>query len=307
MQHHRRICAFAISGLALLALTTAACGMGGSGNDSAESRADAPATRDAGSVAEGAVAVADDAAGGGDQALTATPELAVLAADRQQIFTAGVDLAVESLDAAVSEAGGAITGLGGFAANEDVDLADSNRATIVYRVPAPQFRAALSALSDIGELRSQTIDSTDVTSQYADLDGRVTTLRTSIGRLQGFLGETTDVNQIASLEGELTRRESELESIEGQRRALADQIELSTITVSFDATTASPATEPARAGFSGGLDAGWDVAVTVAGGASAAAGFLVPFLPLIAVVVGLGWWLRRRSHRAEREPATAAR
>ena len=301
----------AVVALALVLATVAACGSGGGGDESSSS-ADAgtevqraPEATDLPADASTSGAVAADAASGasgGDQALTATPELAVAAAgDRQQVFTAAADVKVESLDAAVAEAAGAIGGLGGFAATEDVDVAGSNLATIVYRVPAPQFRPALTALSRIGELRSQTIDSSDVTAQYADLEGRVTTLRTSIGRLQGFLGETTDVNQVASLEGELTRRESELESIEAQRRALADQVDLSTITVSFDATTASPATTSDRAGFSGGLDAGWDVAAGIVAGSMATVGFLLPFVPLLLVVAGLVRWFRRRTRRAAQE------
>ena len=301
----------AIGAISLALVTVAACG---SGDDAGESSSSGDASTEVQRAADaGAMATDEDGlatttntaasgAGGGDQALTATPELAVAAAgDRQQVFTAAADVKVESLDAAVAEAAGAIGGLGRFAATEDVDVAGSNLATIVYRVPAPQFRPALTALSRIGELRSQTIDSSDVTAQYADLEGRVTTLRTSIGRLQGFLGETTDVNQVASLEGELTRRESELESIEAQRRALADQVDLSTITVSFDATTASPATTSDRAGFSGGLDAGWDVAAGIVAGSMATVGFLLPFVPLLLVVAGLVRWFRRRTRRAAQE------
>ena len=80
----------------------------------------------------------------------------------------------------------------------------------------------------------------------------MTTLRTSIARLQGFLSETTDVNQIASLESELTRREAELESIESQRRVLTDQVALSTISVDFDARTRLRSRRRGRAaGFPG--------------------------------------------------------
>jgi Domain of unknown function (DUF4349) len=280
------VCAAAIGG---------SCSADQDAGESGASGADSGAAQDM-----AAPTTVGGAAGGAeaDAGLTATPVVDV-AAGRKQVFTATVDLHVEQLDTAVTEAGVAVAAVGGFAASEDVDLSGSLRATIVYRVPAPQFRAALAALSDIGELRQQSIDSSDVTAQYADLEGRVTTLRTSIGRLQGFLGETDDVDQIASLEGELTRREAELESIEGQRRALADQVELSTISVTYDATTAVPATSEGtdRPGFAGGLDAGWDVAVGLAAAGAATVGFLLPFLPALALLALAGWWWRRRRRR----------
>ena len=50
---------------------------------------------------------------------------------------------------------------------------------------------------------------------YADISGRLDTLRINVARLQGFLNKATDANQIAQLEGELTQRESDLESMQG--------------------------------------------------------------------------------------------
>ena len=298
------------TGLALVAAVALACSGSTDSSESSDSGAGgsveelgSPRVMDA---ADGdAAGAAAESAGG----VTATPELAVSAAGREQVFTAQVQLQVESLDTAVDAAATAVAAVGGFAAAEDVDLSGDSTARIVYRVPAEQFRPALAALSDIGELRSQTLDSTDVSAQYADLESRLVTMRTSIGRLQSFLSETTDVNQIAALEGELTRREAELESIEGQRRALADQVALSTITVSFDATRATPATssDADRPGFAGGLDAGWDVLVELAAAGAAVAGFLLPFLPLLLVAAAILWWaMRRRTRRVPVDPASAA-
>lgn len=221
---------------------------------------------------------------------------ASVAAGRDQVFTATLDIEVEVLEDSVEEASSAVEALGGFAANEEVDLGERQHATVTYRVPADQFRAAIGALNAIGELQTQVVEGQDVTAQYADLEGRVTTLRTSITRLQGFLGEAADANQVASLEGELTRREAELESTEAQRRALADRIELSTITVSFSGSEAVAPADDTRTlpTFLGGLETGWDILVGAGAFALSALGFLAPFLPLALVVVLLVRWARRR-------------
>ncbi len=293
--------------LAAVALAALALALVGCSGNSAQDAAGESAAQDRG--AAGGAAGGEDVGAGVDE-LTATgvvvgsagPDEPVgepgdAAEARLQTFVAQVDLGVEHLDDAVAAASEAIEGLGGFAADEEVDLAGSERATVVYRVPAAEFRPALAALGEVGALRRQSIGSEDVTARYSDLESRVTTLRTSITRLQGFLAETTDVNQIASLEGELTRREAELESIESQRRVLADQGALSTITVEFDAARGSERVVDERPGFQGGLAAGWDAARVLVAVAAATVGFLVPLLPLIAVVALALWWIRRGRRR----------
>lgn len=277
-------------GLVGLALVVGACSTGDGGG--------AGSSSDSASPEGAAVAGAGGAADGGGASTGAaevTPaQVASAAADRKRTYTASLDLEVERLDAAVREATRVVEGLGGFAASEQVDLGDARVATVTFRVPADGFRAALRALDGVGELRHQDVDSVDVTGTYADLEGRVATLRTSVGRLQGFLAEATDVNQIGLLEGELTRREAELESIESQRRALADQIALSTITVDFDAATAVPATEDRTLpSFLGGLESGWDAAVAAGSVLVAVLGFVLPFLPVVVVL----WFLLRRWRR----------
>ncbi len=231
---------------------------------------------------------------------TGTVAAATTAAARDQVFTAALDIEAEVLKDSVADAGAAVKALGGFAANEDVDLGRRSTATITYRVPAEQFRATLDALAKVGTLKTQQVDAQDVTSQYADLEGRVTTLRTSIARLQGFLGEATDANQIASLEGELTRREAELESTEAQRRSLADQVDLSTITVSFTSPTVAAPVDDTRTlpTFLGGLEAGWDFVVGAGAIALTALGFILPFLVPVAALVLLVRWILGRRHTA---------
>ncbi|UDY35851.1 DUF4349 domain-containing protein [Dermatobacter hominis] len=220
------------------------------------------------------------------------------AAGRKRTFTADVSLGVDEVDRAVERAAAAVSEIGGFTATEDVDLEGDGRASVTYRVPADRFDAALDALGALGEVRTKDVQSDDVTAQYADLDSRVAALRTSVDRLHGFLAQTTDVNQIATIEAELTRREAELESTEGQRRALADQVELSTITVAFESLDRAADELPT---FLGGLDTGRDVAASLLAAAVATAGFLVPFLPVLALAVAAIVLARRR-----RRPLTPA-
>jgi hypothetical protein len=262
---------------------------------------DEGASGDAGSVDDAASAGgASDASEAGDDVAA---EAAAVSADaveggaaegRQRTFTANLSLGVDEVDRAVEQAAEAVSSVGGFTATAQVDLEGGGQASASYRVPADQFEAALDALGALGEVRTKDVQTDDVTAAYADLESRVAALRTSVERLQGFLAEATDVGQIATIETELTRREAELESTEGQRRALADQVSLSTISVSFEPLDETAADRPT---FLAGLDTGRDAAGTLLAAGAATAGFLVPFLPIVALVLVAIVLVRRRRHR----------
>ena len=230
-----------------------------------------------------------------ESAAVSTNAVEVDAAEgRQRTFTANLSLGVDDVDRAVEQAAEAVSSIGGFTATAQVDLEGGGQASASYRVPADQFDAALDALGALGEVRTKDVQTDDVTAAYADLESRVAALRTSVERLQGFLAEATDVGQIATIETELTRREAELESTEGQRRALADQVALSTISVLFEPLDDAAADRPT---FVAGLDTGRDAAGTLLAAGAATAGFLVPFLPLLVLVLLALALIRRRRAR----------
>jgi hypothetical protein len=277
----------------LLCIAGLTAGCSGSGDES--SSGDAGSADEAASA--GAATDASESGGGAvaESAAVSTDAVEVDATEgRQRTFTANLSLGVDDVDRAVEQAADAVSSIGGFTATAQVDLEDGGQASASYRVPADQFDAALDALGALGEVRTKDVQTDDVTAAYADLESRVAALRTSVERLQGFLAQATDVGQIATIETELTRREADLESTEGQRRALADQVALSTISVSFE-----PLDEAAddRPTFLAGLDTGRDAAGTVLAAGAATVGFLLPFLPLLLLALMVVVLVRRRRAR----------
>ena len=95
-----------------------------------------------------------------------------------------------------------------------------------------------------------------------------------------------------ALEGELSSREANLESLKSQLGALTNSIDRSTVTVSLRTPGAPdvPAT-----GFVVGLRSGWDAFMTSVAGVLTVIGTAAPFAVFLALVAApIGWWLRRR-------------
>jgi hypothetical protein len=75
---------------------------------------------------------------------------------------------------------------------------------------------------------------------------------------------------------------------------LADQVALSTISVAFEPLDEAAGDRPT---FLAGLDTGRDAAGWLLAAGAATAGFLLPFLPILALVFLAVALVRRRRHR----------
>lgn len=273
-----------------MALGVAAVGCGGQKSNSASNSA---ATSGAKSGQSGAVANA-----AAPVAAQAPSQLGVTdAATRQQVRTGDMTLGASSADDVARVADQAVAVAGDVGGQTDGDRrsgGSSPTADLVLRVPPAALDATVDRLAGLAKVTSRSVQTEDVTSQYTDLEGRIGALRTSTARLVGFLGAATDANQIASLEGELTRRETDLESLQGQLRVLSAKTDLATLKVSVRteqsvATSSAPA--PAKA-----LTRGWDTFRLVMAWALAIVLATLPFLVLVALLlVARRWWTRRRS------------
>jgi Domain of unknown function (DUF4349) len=245
----------------------------------------------------------DESGGGGDGEAAAGPEeggtavdLDVVAQGRRVISTATVRLRVDDLGAAVSDASELAADLGGLVFAEETDLRNEARTQLTLKVPPGQFRALLAALADLGEVETQTVSTDDVTEQVVDLDSRIRTSEASVERLRALLDQATTVRDITTIEGELLRRETDLETLRGELRTIERQVAMATVTVTFQSQRSEPPPpeEEAQPGFFDGLRGGGHALKVAAIAGSAVAGALLPWLPLllVAALVTRRWWRR---------------
>ncbi len=143
--------------------------------------------------------------------------------------------------------------------------------------------------------------------QTQDLDARISALSASIDRLLGLLATATDTDALITLETAISDRQAQLESMEAERRYLADQVAMSTVSLNLVTEQVVPKAEPVT--FLDGLGAGWEAFVGFFSGLLVVIGVLIPWLILGAIVTVVVVVLvkRRRARRRLPPPAPRAR
>ena len=290
---------------ALLALMLVLAGCSASTGTSGEVRAvdvaEAPAAGDAGGMDSGA----DEGAADADTALGVdVTTVAAQEGDASQMMVhrATLDVQVDDVTAAVTQARATATGSGGWVESEDVvpgDEESPGHASLVLRVPSEGLGPVLASLGELGTVTGSRTSVDNVTAEYRDVEARIATLEASADRLRDLIGEATGVEAIANLEGQLSEREANLDGLKARLKVLADDVARSTVTLHLAEDPADLGQAQERTGFLGGLQQGWEAFLISVTFLVTALGALLPFLVVAAVVLVpvLGWLRRRRASK----------
>ncbi|MFE7748582.1 DUF4349 domain-containing protein [Streptomyces sp. NPDC057428] len=297
----RRPHALAAAGLLAVLLATAGCAAGSGASDSAsDSKAAAPRAEGAGAEAAGKPA---------DGARSAPKPGSAVAV--HVIRTATLSIEVKSVPKAVAAARVAAKGAGGLVAEETTERIDDRYDTshLVLRVPQDRYDEVLSRLAGSGKLRSRTSNAKDVTGQVVDVDSRIATQRASVARVRDLMDKAEKLTDVVALEGELSSRQADLESLLAQQASLKDRTSLATVTLELNEPD-EDATDPEDedTGFLDALAGGWDAFVTMLRWIAVAIGATAPFLAAAVFLLVL-WRLVRgrlpRRRMTSQEPSEA--
>jgi hypothetical protein len=99
------------------------------------------------------------------------------------------------------------------------------------RVPAVRLDAFLDSIGKLGNEISRKLSGEDVTEQIADLDNRIKNESALRERLQQLLNRAQNVQEVLSIERELTRVQTELESLQGRLDRLTSLTDFSTVNI----------------------------------------------------------------------------
>jgi hypothetical protein len=174
------------------------------------------------------------------------------------------------------------------------------RASLDARVPASQVDAFLAKLAQVGEVGRHTIGSEDKTEEVVDVEARLKNLTEFRDKLRAMLATPgAKLADLVAVQKELMSVQSELDSLNGRRKVLANETEKVRVTVEFRArvsigevSTWSPLADAWR-------DSGRMLAGSVAALFSFVVGAVPWMLALALLVGGVRRWRRRRAaHRA---------
>jgi hypothetical protein len=315
----------ALIGAALLAsLALAACSAGGSNSSSAGPAASVARGSSDESAGKAAVPSAGDspamgggsakpASGTGSSGVTA----ANLAASQESLARrATIALQVKNIGQAVAKVRATTSAAQGIVlsenigtTNSDVPLAESSKVTantyaeITISVPSSELDGVISDLGSVGTVIRSTSSSENVGGQIVDTASRLDTMRVSVERVRAFLQSAKDLNQIVTLEAELTRRQSDLEALEAQLASLKGSVARSPVQISLTTEPSVIAVKPDQAGFLVGLKGGWDAFTSSATVLLTVLGALLPFLVVLALLALPVWWYLRRRRPVNPSPA----
>jgi hypothetical protein len=103
--------------------------------------------------------------------------------------------------------------------------------TVVIRVPAEDFSSIFQAVLEMGEVLDSSVETTDVTEDFRDLDARLNIAVRTRERLYSLLERTSDVKERLKILREIARLTEEIEQIRQKLELLESLIAFSRITV----------------------------------------------------------------------------
>jgi hypothetical protein len=311
MSGRRVVAASSVAFLVIASLLGAACRGGGGKTRSAPAVGEKPQAQAFGAPDEAAVGgVAGPVAAAPDpgQAAGATGlDLALPAIGPKIIKDATLSLDVKkgSFDQQFQQATQIAGRHGGFVASSQTSEDRRRSGTIVIRVPADQFEAAVGELKGLGKVRGQGISGSDVTAQFVDLQARLRNWETQESVLLKLLAKSKSIDDSIKVQRALQDVQLAIEEIRGQLHVLDDQTAFSTISLSM--IEAGPVVAPP--GKKPSLVRAWQHAlegfVAVIAAVVVGIGYLLP-VALLATAIFLGWWGYRRFRTRPARPVPAA-
>lgn len=146
---------------------------------------------------------------------------------QQLITTASVEIAVDSMSESIEKTMQLVSDTGGFASQ--TSIRQNSNASLKLKVPSQSLNSFLDSIASLGEEKRRNIMVRDVTEQMADNEATLANKKALRDRLRLLLKQANNVQDILSVERELTRLQSEIDSIEGSLSSLKDKVAFSEV------------------------------------------------------------------------------
>lgn len=178
--------------------------------------------------------------------------------------------------------------------------------TLMIRIPADKLDSTLVALRKLGNVKSESIGSTDHTWQSVDYDARLKIMREREAVLNELLKKAASASETASIQEQIFALRTDIETLQGQKDVLESQVALSTLTVTLTEKGAKAATPEKRSMIAKAWETSAGALLTSVGGIMIVFTSLFPFMVLAAVLFFAGRRYLKRDKNARFAPPAAA-
>ena len=272
------------------------------------------ASTDTAAEATASVSMADSAGGYGMSNGTAMPAAVEEAAEtdtgetgdsgtvqeRKMIHRAELELETTDFDQAVADLADLTEQMGGYYESSTVaDRGSDYRwANYTIRVPADQYRAFLDQAGTLCHETWRNTTQDDVSEAYYDVQGRLTTQRVKLERLQALLEQAENMEDIITIESAISETQESIDRLSGSLQHYDSMVDYATVHINLNEVYQLSTVQQTPAGFAQRLGnafaSGWRGFLTGMESLVVALAYGWMWILLLAVIVVVVLRLRRR-------------
>ena len=176
------------------------------------------------------------------------------------IYTANLTIESKDFDAARTALTDAVSAAGGYleSSNESSYTGSSRTLSLTIRVPQDNYASFLEAAAQAGNLVDKSEQVQDVTTQYMDIEARLSNLTAQRIRLQELQASAENLADLLEIESSLSDVQYQIESWQSQLDWYSQQVSCSTVYLSLDEVKEyTPTEESYLSQLSSALRNGW--------------------------------------------------
>ena len=159
-----------------------------------------------------------------------------VSSDKKVIKNGNLNLRVERVEKAVAGIEDAAKNNGGEVFSKNIYQSGTNfkRGTVTVKVPVANFERAMDEIKKTATLVvSETSSGQDVTEEYQDLETQIRNKKSEEEAYLRIFSQAQKISDILEVQQQLSGVRMQIEQLEGQRKYMESQTDMSTITVSL--------------------------------------------------------------------------
>ncbi len=226
--------------LLVAAMLLAGCGAASEKTTTASYNSDAMYQEDGGfePAAEAPAAMEDSATGVNTADMSSQLEMFPQGDGKKIIYTSYLELETLNFDESYATIAAAIDAAGGYVSNSNIYGGETygsdynaRRANMTVRIPADKYSDFLAKGDTFGNVTSLENSAQDITSQYIDVEARLSSLKTQETRLLELLKQAGTLSEMLEIEKYLSDVRYEIESYTSTMKSYENQLSYCTVNI----------------------------------------------------------------------------